>query len=553
LLTNLHIKNYALIEEVNLAFDSGFTVITGETGAGKSILLGALGLILGKRADLSSIGDTENKCVIEAQFQVGSYDLQTLFTSEDLDYENLTIVRREILPSGKSRAFVNDTPVTLSQLSALGERLVDIHSQHQTLELTDNDFQFQVLDAFSGNEKALEAYKIAFRSLKKEEQELKKLKLQQAEALREEEYKNFLLNELLEANLKPGEQEKLEARYETLNNVEQITDGLADAHQTLTRDELGVLDQLTAIKVRVSKLAGFSKELADLNERLESVGIELDDIAESVDMIAQNTEGDPEELGNLEARLKLFFDLQKKHSAGSIEEVIVIRDALDEEVQSMNDLGGKISKLEKNIAAAKEQLNTMASKLSEKRSSKIEPLTKKLEAILSQLGMPNARFEMRLISVEEFRDNGKEDLEFLFTANKGMRAQELKKAASGGELSRIMLAIKSVLSDFTQLSTLIFDEIDTGVSGEVALKMGQIMKAMGKRMQLVSITHLPQIASQGAHHFKVFKKDKEERTTTGIEQLDTDMRIAELAEMLGGKATSEAARDHAKQLLEQGK
>lgn len=553
MLTNLHIKNYALIEEVNLAFDSGFTVITGETGAGKSILLGALGLILGKRADLSSIGDTENKCVIEAQFQVGSYDLQTLFTSEDLDYENLTIVRREILPSGKSRAFVNDTPVTLSQLSALGERLVDIHSQHQTLELTDNDFQFQVLDAFSGNEKALEAYKIAFRSLKKEEQELKKLKLQQAEALREEEYKNFLLNELLEANLKPGEQEKLEARYETLNNVEQITDGLADAHQTLTRDELGVLDQLTAIKVRVSKLAGFSKELADLNERLESVGIELDDIAESVDMIAQNTEGDPEELGNLEARLKLFFDLQKKHSAGSIEEVIVIRDALDEEVQSMNDLGGKISKLEKNIAAAKEQLNTMASKLSEKRSSKIEPLTKKLEAILSQLGMPNARFEMRLISVEEFRDNGKEDLEFLFTANKGMRAQELKKAASGGELSRIMLAIKSVLSDFTQLSTLIFDEIDTGVSGEVALKMGQIMKAMGKRMQLVSITHLPQIASQGAHHFKVFKKDKEERTTTGIEQLDTDMRIAELAEMLGGKATSEAARDHAKQLLEQGK
>ncbi|WP_031425727.1 DNA repair protein RecN [Flavimarina sp. Hel_I_48] len=553
MLTNLHIKNYALIEEVNLAFDSGFTVITGETGAGKSILLGALGLILGKRADLSSIGDPENKCVIEAQFQVGSYDLETLFKSEDLDYENQTIVRREILPSGKSRAFVNDTPVTLSQLSALGERLVDIHSQHQTLELTDNDFQFQVLDAFSGNEKPLEAYKIAYKSLKKEEQELKKLKAQQAKALREEEYKNFLLDELLEANLKAGEQEKLEARYETLNNVEQITDGLAEAHQTLTRDELGVLDQLTAIKVRVSKLAGFSKELADLNERLESVGIELDDIAESVDMIAQNTEGDPEELGNLEARLKLFFDLQKKHGAGSIEEVIVIRDALDEEVQSMNDLGGKISKLEKNIAAAKEQLNTMASKLSEKRASKIEPLTKKLEAILSQLGMPNARFEMRLIPVEEFRDNGKEDLEFLFTANKGMRAQELKKAASGGELSRIMLAIKSVLSDFTQLSTLIFDEIDTGVSGEVALKMGQIMKAMGKRMQLVSITHLPQIASQGAHHFKVFKKDKEERTTTGIEQLSTAMRIDELAEMLGGKATSEAARDHAKQLLEQGR
>jgi DNA repair protein RecN (Recombination protein N) len=549
LLTNLHIKNYALIEEVNLAFDSGFTVITGETGAGKSILLGALGLILGRRADLSSIGDPESKCVIEAQFQVGNYDLKALFEREDLDYEPQSIIRREILPSGKSRAFVNDTPVTLSQLTALGERLVDIHSQHQTLELTDNDFQFQVLDAFAGNQALLADYQTSYKSLKKEEHELKKLKSQQAEALREEEYKNFLLNELLEANLKPGEQSTLEARYETLNNVEQITDGLADAHHSLTREELGVVDQLTAIKVRVSKLASFSKELADLNARLESVGIELDDIAESVDAIAQNTEGDPEELSALEARLKLFFDLQKKHSAGSIEEVIVIRDALDEEVQSMNDLGGKIAKLEKNIAFAKENLDAMAINISKKRIEKIKPLTEKLEAILSQLGMPNAHFEMTLIPTEEFRDNGKEDLEFLFTANKGMRAQELKKAASGGELSRIMLAIKSVLSDFTQLSTLIFDEIDTGVSGEVALKMGQIMKGMGKRMQLVSITHLPQIAGQGGHHFKVFKKDKEERTTTRIEQLDASTRIDELAEMLGGKSTSEAARDHARQLL----
>ncbi|KKK72890.1 hypothetical protein LCGC14_2899350, partial [marine sediment metagenome] len=314
-------------------------MITGETGAGKSILLGALGLILGKRADLSSIGDPESKCVIEAQFQVGNYELKSLFEREDLDYESQTIIRREILPSGKSRAFVNDTPVTLNQLSALGERLVDIHSQHQTLELTDNAFQFQVLDAFAGNETLLGEYKLAYKNLKKEQQELKKLKAEQAEALREEEYKNFLLNELLEANLKPGEQETLEERYETLNNVEQITAGLAEAHQSFTREELGVLDQLTAIKVRVSKLAGFGKELADLNERLESVAIELEDIAESVDLIAQNTEGDPEELSTMEARLKLFFDLQKKHSAGSVEEVIAIRDALDEEVQSMNDLG----------------------------------------------------------------------------------------------------------------------------------------------------------------------------------------------------------------------
>ncbi|MGB3775110.1 MAG: DNA repair protein RecN, partial [Leeuwenhoekiella sp.] len=307
---------------------------------------------------------------------------------------------------------------------------------------------------------------------------------------------------------------------------------------------------ITAIKVRVSKLSGFSKELADLNTRLESLGIELDDIAESVDIIAQNTEGDPEELKSLEARLKLFFDLQKKHNAATIEEVIAIRDSLDDEVQSMNDLGGKISKLERNITSDKEKLTEKAIVLSNRRKEKIAPLTKKLETILSQLGMPNARFELQLLPVEDFRDNGKEDLEFLFTANKGMRAQELKKAASGGELSRIMLAIKSVLSDFTQLSTLIFDEIDTGVSGEVALKMGQIMKGMGKRMQLISITHLPQIAGQGAQHFKVFKSDRTERTTTSIDKLDVTARIDELAEMLGGKSTSEAARNHARQLLE---
>ncbi len=549
MLTNLYIKNYALIEEVKLPFDKGFTVITGETGAGKSILLGALGLILGKRADISSIGDPENKCVIEAQFQIEAYALKDLFTEQDLDYESQTIVRREILPSGKSRAFVNDTPVTLNQLSALGERLVDIHSQHQTLEVTDNDFQFQILDAFVDNETVLTEYKSIYSSYRLNQRLLKKLQDEKAEAKKEEEYKNFLLNELLEANLKPGEQEELESRYDTLNNVEQITEGLAEAYQSLTREELGISDMLLAVKLKINKLAGFSKELGELNERLESAAIELEDIAETVNDIASSTEGDPEELIKVEARLKLLFDLQKKHSASSIEELIAIQNELDDEVQSLNDLDTKIVKLERDIASAKKELEEKAVILTKQRNKAIKPLTERLQGILVNLGMPNARFDVTLKDREDFRDNGKDDLEFLFTANKGMRAQELKKAASGGELSRIMLAIKSVLSDYAHLPTLIFDEIDTGVSGEVALKMGEIMKGMGSRMQIVSITHLPQIAGQGENHFKVFKEDKEHRTTTHIEKLDASMRVTEIAEMLGGKATSDAARDHAKQLL----
>ena len=549
MLTNLYIKNYALIEEVKLPFDKGFTVITGETGAGKSILLGALGLILGKRADISSIGDPENKCVIEAQFQIEAYQIKDLFTELDLDYELQTIVRREILPSGKSRAFVNDTPVTLNQLSALGERLVDIHSQHQTLEVTDNDFQFQILDAFVDNETVLVEYKSIYSSYRLNQRVLKKLQDEKAEAKKEEEYKNFLLNELLEANLKPGEQEELESRYDTLNNVEQITEGLAEAYQSLTREELGINDMLLAVKLKISKLASFSKELGELNERLESATIEFEDIAETVNDLASNTEGDPEELIKIETRLKLLFDLQKKHSASNIEELITIQNELDDEVQSLNDLDTKIIKLERDIASAKNELEGKAIILTKQRNKAIKPLTERLQGILVNLGMQNAHFDVTLRDREDFRDNGKDDLEFLFTANKGMRAQELKKAASGGELSRIMLAIKSVVSDYANLPTLIFDEIDTGVSGEVALKMGEIMKGMGSRMQIVSITHLPQIAGQGENHFKVFKEDKEHRTTTHIEKLDASMRVTEIAEMLGGKATSDAARDHAKQLL----
>ena len=549
MLTHLQIKNYALIEAVSLNFNDGFTVITGETGAGKSILLGALGLILGKRADISSIGNPDEKCVIEATFDIHNYQLQSLFTAEDLDYESQTIIRREILASRKSRAFVNDTPVTLSQLSALGARLVDIHSQHQTLEVTDVDFQFQVLDAFAENTATLRSYTQLYKDFRGKEKQLKKLIKQKDEAQKEEEYKNFLLEELLAANLKSGEQEQLESAHDALNNVEQITEGLAEAYQILNREEVGVNEMLLSAKLRLSKLSGFGPKLSELSERLDAVTIELDDISEAINDLASETEGDPEELTRLENRLKLLFDLQKKHQVDSVDALIAIRDGLDDEVQSLNNLDESIARLEREIGEAQTQLDVLAGKLSKERSKAIKPLTSKLEAILSNLGMPNARFEVSLESSTTFLDNGKDVLHFLFTANKGMRAQELKKAASGGELSRIMLAIKSVLSDYAQLPTLIFDEIDTGVSGEVALKMGHIMQAMGNRMQLISITHLPQIAGKGAQHFKVYKEDVAQKTTTGIRVLPKEERIAELAEMLGGKASSDAAFDHARQLL----
>ncbi|MGB5944163.1 MAG: DNA repair protein RecN [Leeuwenhoekiella sp.] len=549
MLTQLHINNYALIEEVRLDFTTGFTVITGETGAGKSILLGALGLILGKRADLSSVGDPELKCVIEAYFDLNKLQLQPLFEEQDLDYDVQTIIRREILPSGKSRAFINDTPATLNALSALGEKLIDIHSQHQTLEVVDNSFQFQVVDAFAGTHAVVLAYGEKFSAYQKLLRNIKQLEAKKAEALTEEAYNNHLLSELLEAKLKPGEQEELEATYDTLSNVGQITETLAEALNLIVQEDVGISPNLIAVKQGLGKISGFSKALEDMDNRVASVSIELADIAETLEEILENTESDPETLLKAETRLKLLFDLQKKHNAGTVEELIEIRDALDAEVQDLNDLDSTIEKLKREASAAKESLEKLAEDISRKRKKALQPLAEKLEDILSKVGMPNARFDLKLETAKELRDNGKDNLQFLFSANKGMRAQEMAKAASGGELSRIMLAIKAILSGYAQLPTLIFDEIDTGVSGEVALKMGTIMKEMGKHMQLVSITHLPQIAGQGSTHLKVYKNDQKDKTITQISQLDQEQRILELAEMLGGKTITSTSREQARELL----
>lgn len=549
MLTSLNIKNYALIDDLQVNFNNGLSIITGETGAGKSILLGGLSLILGKRADLSSIMDSSKKCVIEATFDIANYNLKPLFKSEDLDYETLTIIRREILPSGKSRAFINDTPVNLDSLQILGERLLDIHSQHQTLELTNDEFQFQVIDALANNTIILQEYSFDLSSYKSIQKELKALQLQKSEAVKEYDYNSFLLNELEEAKLVDGEFETLEEEYETLNNIEEIMEKLSFSHQLLSNDEIGVLIHLTEIKNQLSRLSGYSIKYKDIFERINSSLIELDDIFTEIEKAQEQLEADPNRLEMVNNRLQVLHNLMKKHSVLEIDELIQIKNDLKEKVSITENLDDIISKKEKEVETVIEQLNEKASIIHNNRTKILPELIQQMEEILATLGMPNAKFNINLKPTEQYFSNGKDELEFLFSANKGGQFNELKKAASGGELSRIMLAIKSILSKYIQLPTIMFDEIDTGVSGEISNKMASIMQQMSKTMQVFTITHLPQIAAKGDSHFKVFKEDIDNVTQTRLKKLTPDERIVEIAQMLGGVNISNSALAHAKQLL----
>ena len=549
MLTNLSIKNYALIDELNVTFNNGLSIITGETGAGKSILLGGLSLILGKRADLGSIKDVSKKCVIEATFDIANYNLKALFKAEDLDYEAQTIIRREILPSGKSRAFINDTPVTLDSLQTLGVYLLDIHSQHQTLQLTDDSFQFQVIDALAKNQELLLEYGKKLKQYKGIERELNDLNQQKVEATKELDYNIFLLEELEKANLVDGEMETLEEEYETLNNIEEISERLGNSHGLLSDETMGVIPSLTEIKSQLSKLASFSKGYESLFERVNSTVIELDDIFVEIERLQDQLEADPNRLEVVNTKLQLIHNLMQKHVAENVGELIAIRDALKEKVNVTQNLDEVIFKKEQELTAKENDLNGEAVKIHKNRTKAIPELKKQLETLLANLGMPNARFQIGLERSKQFYNNGKDDLEFLFSANKGGQFNELKKAASGGELSRIMLAIKSILSKYQQLPTIMFDEIDTGVSGEISDKMGVLMQEMSKTMQVFTITHLPQVAAKGDAHYKVFKTDVDEITQTQLKRLNHDERIVEIAQMLGGIDVSNSALEHAKQLL----
>ncbi|PNW25852.1 DNA repair protein RecN [Formosa algae] len=549
MLTSLSIKNYALIDDLQADFNTGFTIITGETGAGKSILLGALSLILGKRADLSSLKDDSQKCIIEAVFDVSNYNLESIYNQEDLDFETQTIIRREILPSGKSRAFVNDSPVTLNSLQTLGERLIDIHSQHQTMQLTDDVFQFQVIDALAKVDDPLTEYKVNLKTYKSLQKELKKLQDFQAEANKEHEYNSFLLQELIDAKLVDGEFESLEEEYETLDNIEAIKEKIAASHQLLSDEQIGGLAILTEIKSNFSKIASFSQKYKELYDRIDSSLIELYDVFTEIEASEDALEADPNRLEVVNSRLQLLHNLKKKHLVSEISELIEIQNALDEKVGVTENLDKNIQKLKTEITKLEKVLNALAKTIHTSRNAVIPSLKSQLETLLSDLGMANAQFEITLQVASEFHANGKDNLQFLFSANKGGSFKALNKAASGGELSRIMLAIKSVLSKYMQLPTIMFDEIDTGVSGEISNKMGVIMKQMSESMQVFAITHLPQVAAKGDTHLKVYKEDVNQITTTNLVVIKGEDRVVEIAQMLGGLELSSSAIAHAKQLL----
>jgi len=549
LLSDLSIKNYALIDTLQVQFDSGFTSITGETGAGKSILLGGLALVLGKRADLSNINDPNKKCCIEATFNIENFNLKSFFEEHDLDFETLTILRREILPSGKSRAFINDTPVNLTTLAELGGQLIDIHSQQQTQELTHDDFQFQIIDALAKNSTPLETYQHLLKSHKLAQKQHTELIASKIQSEKEQDYQTFLLNELTEANLKAIDLEALENEYNTLNNVESIQTELALAIQIISTEDLGVASNLRTLKQVFQKLSEIASVYAPLSERIQSIAIELDDVFNEIESEQSKLEVNPTRLNEIDAILQTVHNLFSKHAVNTIEALIEIEADLTTQLDNLASLDDAIAILENQLKSLVKQLDTQAKALHKQRQQVLPDLVQQLETILTDLGMPNARFKLVLNPSDSYLYNGKDQLEFLFTANKGGQFLPLKKAASGGELSRIMLAIKSVLSKYQQLPTIMFDEIDTGVSGEIAHKMGDIMSQMSADMQVFSITHLPQIAAKGQTHFKVYKQDTQNNTVTFLKKLTAQERVEELAQMLGGKKLSESAIAHANQLL----
>lgn len=549
MLTSLSIKNFALIEQLDICFSNEFSIITGETGAGKSILLGALGLVLGRRADLTSLKDKEQKCVIEAHFEIQSYALQPFFEENDLDYEATTIIRREILPSGKSRAFVNDSPVNLQELQELGDFLLDIHSQHQTRELTDEAYQLQILDALAGHQDLLQEYKTRLSRYKAIRSQLKQLQSEKDALLKEQDYNSFLLEELLAANLKDGEQEELEAAFERLNNVEFIREALDKSIMIANEEQIGLIQNLKEVKATLLKIAPLSIEYQDLSDRVSSVLIEFDDIADELQRHSEALMRDPEQLELTNQKLQNIYSLQKKHQVNTVAELLEIQQALDEKVVQADDMDSRIDTLNREEAELKESLNGLAETISANRTKAAPVLIGQITEILAELGMPNARFEFDIRPSETFLPLGKDEVQLLFSANKGTSFGLLKKVASGGEMSRIMLAVKAILANYTKLPTIIFDEIDTGVSGEIAHKMGDIMKKMSRKMQVFAITHLPQIAAKGNQHYKVFKFVQGETTVSELKLLTNEERIVEIAEMLSGKDISDSARNHARSLL----
>jgi len=550
LLTKLSIQNYALIEDIQIDFSEGFTTISGETGAGKSILLGGLGLILGNRATSNTLMNPNKKCIIEGEFAISQYNLEAFFKQHDVDFELQTIIRRELLPSGKSRAFINDTPVRLEVLQDLQTQLIDVHSQHQTLQLNDTSFQFQILDAIANTESLLKKYKQRYTDYFALVTEFQTLKEQIQKESLAHDYHSFLFDELEKAAYNQGEQEKLETEIERLNNIELIQQNLAESYTSLIDEELGLVQKLYKVKENIERISNFSDEYDSLAKRLTSLYIEFTDIEVELSNLQENDSFEKNKLESLNERLQLLYHLFQKHQVNSIDELHKIQESLSEKVAHVTHASSLINEKEAQVLNAKNELKTIGKKLSVKRKAVASTLEKKLAQIAKELGMPYAQFGISITQTADFYTNGIDTLSFLFSANKGGQLQNLKQVASGGELSRIMLAVKAVMASHSQLPTIIFDEIDSGISGEIALKMATIMKKMSETMQVIAITHLPQIVASGKEHMKVYKYADKQQTKTNIKLLNKEERVLEIAEMLGGKNITETAINHAKQLLE---
>ncbi|MBR0502986.1 MAG: DNA repair protein RecN [Paludibacteraceae bacterium] len=549
MLQSLSVENYALIEKTEINWRKGFSVITGETGSGKSILLGALGLIQGARADIKTLKDTEKKCVVEAEFDVAPYALQPFFSANELDYDDICLIRREITPNGKSRAFVNDTPVSLNVLRELTAFLIDIHSQHETLLLNESSFQMHVLDALSDTKSLLNEYAALYRQYQSSQKRLNEMiaNLEQQNANRD--YLEFQLNQLNEADFSPNEQSELEEESDYLSHTTELKDALSKVKWLLSEKDENVCSALKEMNDAITSVLSVYTDLEPVGERLNSAWIELKDLSREVEQRLADVTVDPQRLEFITQRLDLIYTLEKKHKVNDLPSLLEVKQSFEDQLNGLDSSSDQIDALKKEIKVLESQLSGLAQQISQKRKSAKQPMEQSVCDILRDLGIANANFEVKLETLPSFNEMGTDAVSFLFSANKNAPLQPLSSVASGGEMSRLMLALKSILSKTDNLPTIILDEIDTGVSGEVADRMGRLMKSMGEYMQVVSITHLPQIASKGATHYKVYKEDNEVSTVSHIKELTKEERVMEIAQMLSGSNPSETAQKNARELL----
>ena len=549
MLTKLKIKNFAIIEDLEVDFSDGMTCITGETGAGKSILLGGLSLVLGKRADLSCMFDSSRKCIVEATFQISKYSLKKFFETYDLDYSDETILRREILPKGKSRAFVNDTPVNLNLLEKISANLIDIHSQNETQSFLENEYQFQVLDALAGNDELLILYKKTLKSLKNTTKEYKEALFFQSESRNTFELDNFLLEELRSSNLKIGMHEELVGKVNELNSIEYFQNKIANSIQIIELDSYGILDKFNELSQNILGIYEKSNRYKSLNDRIRQIYIELEDILEDLKSQFDLLEINPEKLAELNSQIDHLTSLYLKHKVKNVDDLIFIKQKLEKNIDKSSKFDEKLLYLEKKQKELENKLKKYSGELSLNRKKTILILEKELKTLVNKMGMQQAEFKVELNKGNEFYDNGTDQISFMFSANRGSSFKTLKKVVSGGELSRIMLAIKAILSQYKKLPTLVFDEIDSGVSGKISNSIAEVMGTISTKLQVFTITHLPQVAAKGNHHFRVKKKVENDKTITFLEVLNQNSRIEEIAKMLSGNRVTKTAIQHAKQLM----